>query len=302
MAISETVPDPDSLEAKISKLMYEISKKPAIEPTDFTEKALLIMVTNIIKSKPKSIWTANEYFCMAFNSFISGEYEHAIEYYTDGLKLDPYYIDGYYYRGSARSIKSEYITAIEDYNKVLELRPNDIYALNGRGIAKGNIGDYSGAVNDFEIAIQIKPDVSEIYTNRANQKSKLGDYNGAIDDYKIALKCNPSSYIIPIIYYNIGYAEYGKGNLLGALENYIIAIDLKSDYADAHFNIGFVYFKLGIYRNALPEFDNAIKYYGENRKGSSVAYYYRYLTNKELGNYIDAKRDIDKSKELGYEE
>ncbi|MEC4813028.1 MAG: tetratricopeptide repeat protein [Scytonema sp. PMC 1069.18] len=84
-----------------------------------------------------------------------GDYEGAIEDYTQAIKLNRKDADAYYHRGNYRYDLGDYIGAIADYNQAIRLNPNDADAYYNRGISHYNQGDKQATLQDFEKSADI---------------------------------------------------------------------------------------------------------------------------------------------------
>lgn len=104
------------------------------------------------------------------------------------IQLDPEYHKAYYERGNLYFTLGEYQAAIENYTQAIDLQP-DLYLIayyRNRGLARTQIKDYQGAITDFSHALQINPRMGEIYQQRGDARSQLGDRQGAMEDYQKA--------------------------------------------------------------------------------------------------------------------
>ena len=84
--------------------------------------------------------------------------------------------------------KGNYDSAIIYLNEAIKIEPNSVFAYRLRADAKGKSGDYQGAINDYSKAIEINPKKAYLYDFRAESKQKLGDNESADEDKKKADK------------------------------------------------------------------------------------------------------------------
>lgn len=104
------------------------------------------------------------------------------------IRLDPKYHKAYYEQGNLYFALGEYQAAIESYTQAIDLKP-DLYLIayyRNRGLARVHLKDYQGAITDFSHAIQINPGMGEIYQQRGDTRSLVGDNKGAMEDYQKA--------------------------------------------------------------------------------------------------------------------
>jgi tetratricopeptide (TPR) repeat protein len=115
-----------------------------------------------------------------------GQYQRAIEDYTQALTLDPT-ADTYYRRGSAYYELGDYQHAIEDYTRALALRPKDAEIYESRGKAYQKLADYEHCIEDFTHAITIVFNSPNAWINRGSVYYELQEYQHAIDDFTQAI-------------------------------------------------------------------------------------------------------------------
>lgn len=94
--------------------------------------------------------------------------------------------------------------------------------------------------------------------------------------------------------YNLGVAYRHLGNDRQAIENYDKAIKINPNYVEARTNRGLVYAALGNDKQAISDFDKAI----EINPTYAEAYYNRGISFRRLGNGRQAIGDFDKAIEL----
>ena len=152
--------------------------------------------------------------------FMQGDFDRAIQDYSETIKLNPHFADAYNNRGKAYFMQGDFDRAIADFNKAIKLKPNYAIAYNNRGIACGNKGDFDYAIQNFNRAIALKPDFADAYKNRGIAYRIKGDFDHAIQDFDKAIK-------------------------------------LKSDFAEAYFNRGCTWLHLGEWEKAKADLTTA---------------------------------------------
>ena len=167
----------------IKWLAVQIAKKPIKQITN-EEMQTIRSVTATIKDFPEKQLSADDYFVMAYNAIMNGDYDKAISLNTKAIELNPDYAYAYNNRGNAKYELKDYDGAIEDFNKAIELKPDYANAYNNRGNAKYRLKDYDGAIEDYNKAIELKPDLADAYYNRGNLYDIIGDKNKAEADFK----------------------------------------------------------------------------------------------------------------------
>lgn len=123
-----------------------------------------------------------------------------------------------------------------------------------RGFGFGLDDDTNEAIKCFSEAITLNPSY-EAYFNRGIIRREIGDLVGAIEDYDLAIRINPTQ---SEIYNNRGNARRDKGDLQGAMSDYNEAIRLNSNAALVFINRGIVHRIFGNLDSALADFTAAI--------------------------------------------
>ena len=108
-----------------------------------------------------------QFFLKGNSQLRAGEYQEAIRYYSESLKIDPQFAEGY----------------------------------NNTGIAYYELGQYTQAVDNYNKAILYKPDFTDAYFNRSNSFYLLRNYKRALDDLAIVQKDYPDS---AYVYFSLG--------------------------------------------------------------------------------------------------
>lgn len=141
--------------------------------------------------KEETPQTAEDYFNRAFKSYAEGDYDGAIEDYTEGLRLQPNDVCVWISRGYAWTRKGEYDKAIADYGNAIHLKPDFAVAWWRRGESWYRKGEYDRAINDLIEAIRVNPDSSDAWRVRGDTWRKKGEYDKAVADYNEALRSFP---------------------------------------------------------------------------------------------------------------
>jgi tetratricopeptide (TPR) repeat protein len=196
--------------------------------------------------------------------------DKAIEDYTQSIRLNPYDVFAYNYRGSTYGNKGELDKAIEDYTQAIRINPNDAMAYNNRGFSYEYKGEYDKAIEDCTQAIRIKPDYARAYNNRGFAYGNKGEVDKAIEDYTQAIRIK-ADYANAYFYRGLAYKTKGEADK--AIEDCTQAIRIKADYAAAYLCRAIVYGNKKDYDKAIEDYTQAVRldpgYVEEcaNRKG-----------------------------------
>lgn len=88
-------------------------------------------------------------------SIVKGEYDSAVNDYSEAIKLNPKDAAIYLNRGRAHLNKKNYDSAIEDYSKVIELNPSEAMAYFNRGESYERKGNSPQAIGDYQKVLEL---------------------------------------------------------------------------------------------------------------------------------------------------
>ena len=106
----------------------------------------------------RKLYSATDYYKRALENEKNGNYELAIEDYTEAIRLSPpnpaplYNNRAWIY---AYDLKTNFDQAIADATQAIRLDPNDADYYDTRGWAYLGKGDYNKAIDDFNKALQL---------------------------------------------------------------------------------------------------------------------------------------------------
>ena len=130
------------------------------------------------------------------------------------------------------------------------------YFLNNRGYTYTCLNKNEDAINDFSSAIKLNKGYSNAYFGRAYAYAQLENFDETIADYTACVNLNDNDYEA---LNNRGAARYLSGNLIGAKDDFSLAIARSGDsYANAFFNLAQAHNRLFEIKEAIQNFDQAI--------------------------------------------
>ena len=172
-----------------------------------------------------------------------GDYDRAIEAFTEAIELNPNYAYAYNNRGGAYYAKHDYDRAIVDYTIAIDCLSNYINPYTNRGLAYCDKGNFDLAIADYTKVINLKPD-AEAYNNRGTAYRKKGDYDLAIVDYTKAKELNLDNKNI--------YSDY-RIWLAAIIESCDEAIKINSNDAALYYNRGLAWLHLQAWAKAKTD-------------------------------------------------
>jgi len=181
--------------------------------------------------------SADNYYKLGLEYYLKNEYDKAIEYLTEAIKLEPdnalYYKD----RGISYDWLKEYEKAIMDHSRAIELEPDNAQYYNSRGVSHNWNKEYGKAIADHSKAIELEPDNAEYYNERGKNYSWLSEYEKAIADHSKAIELEPDN---AEYYLDLARALCRVSDFDSALANLNIAMSLDRELARCYNVRGFI--------------------------------------------------------------
>jgi len=109
----------------------------------------------------KQLRSASDYIKRAYTNSTNGNYDLAIEDYTEAIRIEPKNATAYNGRAwvYAYYLKTNYDQALADADQALKLSPNNASYLDTRGWVYLGMGNHNKATDDFLKALQINPKI-----------------------------------------------------------------------------------------------------------------------------------------------
>ncbi|KKP52824.1 MAG: Tetratricopeptide TPR_2 repeat-containing protein [candidate division TM6 bacterium GW2011_GWF2_33_332] len=145
------------------------------------------------------------------------------------------------------------------WNSVLEINPDIPTALVLRGYAYNETGEYNKALVDLNRSISIDNKYGMAYLNRGVSKARLGYFKESLSDFQKALDYKIEKRFLPELYVSWGGALANTGDLNGAMECFTKSIELNPKNPGVFNNRGITYGMMGKNKEALDDFNMALK-------------------------------------------
>jgi len=162
----------------------------------------------------------------------------------------------YVAKAEACIVQKDWICAEHTYQQVLSLNP---YYVNGY-LALAHIyaatNRPQSMIQEYEAARSKFPEYLPTYSLLAQVYEYVGNLNGARETYQAALKVDPNSYQSMSNLARL-YADHG-GSLTDALELAEKAKTEQPDDPGVNDTLGWIYYKQGLYRSAVPPLEVAV--------------------------------------------
>lgn len=160
-------------------------------------------------------------------------YDEAATIFDRAFAIDPNHLENLVNGSTVLLYLKRYEVALSWCDRALATRANAVEALLNRGVALKRLNRHDEALSSYDRALILKPGDGDILVNRGNVLQLLNRYEEALDDLDQALLVKPGS---AELFTSRGASLYGLHRFGEALDNWSRAVELDSDFADAHYN------------------------------------------------------------------
>ena len=119
-------------------------------------------------------------------AYKSKQYEVAIGYFDQALRIDHNFADAYYWRGRVHSTFGG--PAMADFTQAILAKPDDAEAYYWRGVVRDVHNERDKILADFDKAIELNPRLAKAYLQRAHLYSGEDNNVKALSDFTKAVR------------------------------------------------------------------------------------------------------------------
>lgn len=163
----------------------------------------------------------------------TGPYEDAIEYFTQGMAMDPNYSEYYNDRGAVHFKMGHLRDAERDYLQAIKLSPPYAEVWTNLGQCYRAMERMDDAIAAYSRALDLDPACALALAGRADAHGDLGRAQQALADYDAALALEPDE---PLVLASRAIVRYEAGRVSEALADLDAAIALAPDVAELYQN------------------------------------------------------------------
>ncbi|QHG18619.1 tetratricopeptide repeat protein [Nostoc sp. ATCC 53789] len=280
---------PEVVEKESNRLLLEADYKEYLKlrPEEKIEKILEIKDLLVERHQTENC-KAHLLFELGTLLITAKEYEAAIAYYDQVLKIKPDSHEAWHNRGYALCELARNAEAIVSYDQALKFKPNDHQAWYSKGNALLDLGHNEEAITSYDQALKFKSDFHEAWYYKGNALLNLGRNEEAIASYDQALKFKPNDHQA---WNNRGITLGHLGRFEEAVASYDQALKIKPDLHEAWYNRGNALHDLGRNEEAIASYDQALKFQPDKHE----VWYNRGITLGHLGRNEEAIASYDQS-------
>ena len=186
-----------------------------------------------------------------------GRIDEAIAHYRKALEIKPDYAEAHTTWASPWRGRGRVDEAIAHYQKALETKPDYAEAHNNLGLALAGRGQVDEAIAHYRKALEIKPDYAEAHNNLGRRLGAAA--GGSTRRSPITRRPWKSSPTTPRPTTTSASLLAGRGRIDEAIAHYRKALEIKPDYAEAHYNLGDVLAGRGQIDEAIAHYRKALE-------------------------------------------
>lgn len=255
----------------------------------FKVLTLLLIFTDIKFSY--SQFSPVELYSKGLQKFYDGQFQEAVGFFDDYIKVATNDVRGYNYRGLSYMALKNYQRAVEDFTSILTINTTSPEGYTNRGYAYLLMGNTSSSLNDFANSIQYAPAYIEAYIGKSRTNTALGDFSNAMKNLNMAQGITPKN---PRVFINKAWIYYLQNDTNNFFDNVYSALYNDSDIVFTSFEKDLIFLKVEIFKMALKIADESVSRYPDNYFFRFTRGFVYYL----LDNYTEATKDLQASAKL----
>jgi tetratricopeptide (TPR) repeat protein len=289
----------------------------------YNELGLYDDAIEVLRKEEKLNPTARNQFELGYAMASLKKYDEALTYFDRAIELSDDYGEAYKQRGNTYFRQKNYEKALEDYKQYEELEEEiaDSKFYFNKGWVENDLGKYEDAIKTLDRCVELDIGGSEGFVELAYSHYKLKQNDDAIRNYRKAINNskepnrlatvgmgdvyfdNMENYDSALVYYEkasrlkkdgkvyyrLGWCYNDKERYSDAVQALKQAIEIDSSLVKAQTELGYAYYKLKLYEDALAQFSPVMI----RDPKSELSRYYAGLCYNQRGEKENLKKMID---------
>lgn len=234
------------------------------------------------------------YFVNGLIRYVVDDFQGAVVYLSEAIKIDPDNASYFYERGYSYSQIPEYLRAYDDFSKAIELKSDYAEAHMKRAGVCFFLERFEDSIADAEIVIGLDSTSAQAHGTRGVGNFMLKNYDEAFADFTRAIDIEPEN---SRFYFNRGKIQIDRKLLDRAYDDFSNSVLIEPDYTEAHYEMGKINALIGKYQESVRDYDHAI----QSDSTNSIAFWGRALSKRNVGDLTYCS-DFKMACELGIED
>ena len=214
-----------------------------------------------INNIPEEIRKDEILFSIGFHLGHTNRFALAIKYLNKSIELNPQNLESLSEIAFCYDGISNYNKSIEYYLKCIDINPFLEFNWYNIGLIYNKISNVNKAVEAFDYALAIDPEYLSAYLAKANLYLSLEKYSFAVEIYKEYLNYDTD---FADVYYYIGECYEKMDKLDNAIKYYDLTIEKDKNHSDAWLGKGVIKMYLEDYAESLVCLTNSVLIDAEN--------------------------------------
>uniref|UniRef100_A0AC35TIE6 TPR_REGION domain-containing protein n=1 Tax=Rhabditophanes sp. KR3021 TaxID=114890 RepID=A0AC35TIE6_9BILA len=190
-----------------------------------------------------------------------GDYEHALQFASFAIKINPSCQEGYWTLGNIFKDRNQLSEAIENYRHAILLKEDYIEAYISLASALVSFGDLESAIGAFSTALNYNPSLYTVRSDLGNLYKAIGRFEEA----KICfLKCIETNPQFEVAWSNLGCVFNEQNEIWLSIHHFTKAIQIAPSYFEAYMNLGNVFKEARIFDRAVATYLRALNLQNNN--------------------------------------
>lgn len=203
----------------------------------------------------------------AYKYYALKDYEKSIAIYTLAIDKMPGFAPLYSLLGDVYRAVGKHEEAIVEYKMARWIDSLCFSAYSGLVQAYEEMGDYDNAITTYRKFISIHPNNAVLHSNLANLYFMKGEIDKAVAHYQSAITLNPKQDWTSLVAQTLGYIQQNvTKNVQAAVSSFQIAHLLAPKEIDIYISLGSAFYDSEDYKNALIVYRRALELDSDNAK------------------------------------
>ncbi len=208
-----------------------------------------------------------EAYRAAIHSYEHADWSAMLAFMDQAITAEPNSADLYYYKGEAYRMMGNYQEAVNQYTNALHANPSFAPAYLGRALAYEKIDPKADIEGELNYAIDSDPYDVDAYLARARIRIEHNNPQGGLDDLVLADSLFPNN---PMVYVLRGQAYLKLGDLTMALQNAVQGYELDKTSLPAYYTLGLIYLANQDYKQAAHYINIYLVYVQDDARGWAI--------------------------------